>query len=125
MLKEMNAMATIAVKEVARSRKFYEGQLGLQADGPGEPGLAAYRSGGSTLMLYESAFAGSNRATCATWAVTDGIESLVQSLKERGVAFEHYDLPQTTRQGDIHVSGARKTAWCKDPDGNILCFAQD
>jgi catechol 2,3-dioxygenase-like lactoylglutathione lyase family enzyme len=124
MLKEMNAMATIAVKDLARSRKFYEGQLGLVPAGPGEPGLAAYRSGASTLLLYESAFAGSNKATCATWAVSSGIEGLVQSFKDLGVVFEHYELPQTTRDGDLHVSGSRKVAWCKDPDGNILCLVQ-
>jgi len=25
-----------------------------------------------------------------------------------------------TRQGDLHVSGTMKTAWFKDPDGNIF-----
>ena len=41
-------------------------------------------------------------------------------LKGPGVAFEHYDLPQMTRQGDVHVAGAMKAAWFKDPDGNIF-----
>jgi hypothetical protein len=36
------------------------------------------------------------------------------------VAFEHYDMPGLTRQGDVHVSGTFKGAWLKDPDGNIL-----
>ena len=34
--------------------------------------------------------------------------------------FEHYDLPNVTRQGDLHIAGSMKTAWFKDPDGNIL-----
>jgi len=25
-----------------------------------------------------------------------------------------------TRQGDIHVTGSMRTAWFKDPDGNIF-----
>jgi hypothetical protein len=25
-----------------------------------------------------------------------------------------------TRKGDVHVAGARKNAWFKDPDGNVL-----
>jgi hypothetical protein len=25
-----------------------------------------------------------------------------------------------TRQGDIHVAGSMRTAWFKDPDGNIF-----
>jgi len=44
----------------------------------------------------------------------------VQKLKSRGVSFEHYDLSQMTRQGDIHVAGSMRAAWFKDPDGNIF-----
>jgi hypothetical protein len=35
------------------------------------------------------------------------------------VTFEHYQLPDTVRKGDIHVSGQIRNAWFKDPDGNI------
>jgi len=43
-------------------------------------------------------------------------------LKSKGVAFEHYDLPELKLQGDVHVAeGAdMKVAWFKDPDGNIF-----
>ncbi|MFI5446452.1 VOC family protein [Polaromonas sp. UC242_47] len=122
MLNHSNAMATIAVKDVARARTFYVDQLGLQPLDDGEPGLLTLRSGSSTVLVYPSPYAGSNQATAATWTVGDNIETLVTTLKDKGVAFEHYDLPDTTRQGDIHVSGERKVAWCKDPDGNILCL---
>jgi len=45
----------------------------------------------------------------------------VRELKARGAAFEHYDdLPGVTRDGDIHDNGAFKTAWFKDPTGNIF-----
>jgi hypothetical protein len=39
-----------------------------------------------------------------------------------GVTFEHYDLPDTTREGDIHVMGEgdMRGVWFKDPDGNII-----
>jgi hypothetical protein len=29
-------------------------------------------------------------------------------------------LPETTREGDVHVMGEFKAVWFKDPDGNIL-----
>ena len=48
------------------------------------------------------------------------VEDLVRTLKSRGVTFEHYDLPKMTRQGDVHMAGSMKTAWFKDPDGNIF-----
>ena len=58
-------------------------------------------------------------ATALTWAVDD-VEDVVRTLKSKGVRFEHYDLPETRREGDVHVSGDLKVAWFKDPDGNIL-----
>ena len=123
MLKHSNAMATIAVKDVEAARRFYEDQLGLDPVAS-EPGMLMLRSGDSTVMVYESAFAGTNKANAATWSVTGDIEELVRTLRARGVPFLHYDdMPDTTRQGDIHVSGDRKVAWCQDPDGNILCLA--
>jgi catechol 2,3-dioxygenase-like lactoylglutathione lyase family enzyme len=123
MLKQCNAMATIAVKDVEAARQFYEGQLGLDPVAS-EPGMLVLRSGDSTVMVYESAFAGTNKANAATWSVTGDIEELVRTLRARGVPFLHYDdMPDTKRQGDIHVSDDRKVAWCHDPDGNILCLA--
>jgi hypothetical protein len=81
------------------------------------------RSGDSTVLIYQSENAGTNKATSATWNVSGNIEELVQGLRARGVPFLHYDMPGMTRRGDIHVSGDRKVAWCQDPDGNILCLA--
>ena len=48
----------------------------------------------------------------------------MRTLKGKGVRFEHYDLPDTTREGDVHVSGDIRVAWFKDPDGNILSLFQ-
>jgi hypothetical protein len=48
----------------------------------------------------------------------------VSELKEKGIFFEHYDLPGLTQQGDIHVGEGMKTAWFKDPDGNILSLIE-
>ena len=74
-----------------------------------------------SILLHESAHAGTNEATAATWAVDD-VDGTVRDLKQKGVAFEHYDLPDTRLQGDVHVSGSMKAAWFKDPDGNILAL---
>lgn len=47
---------------------------------------------------------------------------MVKALKAKGVVFEHYDLPGTTRTGDVHLAGGLKAAWLKDLDGNILAL---
>ena len=36
------------------------------------------------------------------------------------MAFEHYDMPGMTLEGDVHVHEAMRVAWFKDPDGNII-----
>jgi catechol 2,3-dioxygenase-like lactoylglutathione lyase family enzyme len=120
MLEGKEALATLGVKNLETARKFYEGTLGFQPLPDDEPGVMSYKSGSSTILVYESQFAGTNKATAATWVVGGDLEKMVRALKEKGVTFEHYDLPGTTRQGDIHGAGKTRVAWFKDPDGNIL-----
>jgi catechol 2,3-dioxygenase-like lactoylglutathione lyase family enzyme len=121
MLGDKEAIATIAVKSVDVAKKFYEGTLGLKPTPMKEQGVLGYKSGKANLIVYQSQFAGTNKATAATWAVDD-LEGAVRDLKAKGVRFEQYDLPETSRQGEIHGSGRTKAAWFKDPDGNILAL---
>jgi len=114
-----DAVATIAVKDVKASRKFYENTLGLQVEDVHGSEVVTYKSGDTRLFVYQSQFAGTNQATCVTWTSRD-VDAVAAGLKARGVAFEHYDIPDSTREGDVHVSGGMRVAWFKDPDGNIL-----
>ena len=119
MLRNRDAVANLAVKNVQAAKKFYEGTLGLkQVDAEGSE-LIVFESGNTKLNVYESREAGTNKATAVTWAVDD-VESEVNALKAKGVKFEHYDMPGLKRQGDIYIGGDMKVAWFKDPDGNIL-----
>jgi hypothetical protein len=59
-----------------------------------------------------------------TWAIED-IEQVARELSAKGVTFEHYDLPGTTVEGDVHVEGGRKAVWFKDSDGNILSVVNE
>ena len=120
MLANKNVMATIAVKDLAAARKFYEGKLGFTPLETAEEDVLTYQSGTATLMVYVSAFSGTNKATSATWGLGDEFDSIMKTLKAEGVVFEHYEIPDMTRQGDVHVAGDFKGAWFKDPDGNIL-----
>ena len=122
MLEKMEVAANIAVKDLDKARGFYENTLGLkQIDKEGDQVLV-FRSGASNILVYKSEYAGSNKATAATWTVGEELDGIVRSLKAKGVAFEHYDMPDMTREGDLHVCGGMKVAWFKDPDGNILCM---
>src|SRR6476469_833016 len=120
MLPDNDAMATIAVKDMVAARKFYEGTLRFKRSGGDGGGVSTYQSGKSTVLVYQSPNAGTNKATSATWSVGGELETIVRSLKDAGVQFEHYDLPGARREGDLHIFGDFRAAWFKDPDGNIL-----
>lgn len=120
MLATRNAAANIAVKDMAKARKFYEGTLGLKEEGRMGDDVTTYRSGESSIIVYRSEFAGTNKATCATWTVGDEVERIVSDLKGKGVPFEHYDMPGIKLEGDVHVGHGMKVAWFRDPEGNIL-----
>jgi catechol 2,3-dioxygenase-like lactoylglutathione lyase family enzyme len=122
MLEDKDAIATIAVKDIEVAREFYEDTLGLKQVGAEGEELIAFGSGNSTLNVYRSRYAGTNQATAVTWLVDD-VEVVVKELKAKGVTFEHYDMPDVKREGDIHIAGDMKVAWFKDPDGNILNIA--
>lgn len=122
MLEGKEPIATVAVKELGVARKFYEGVLGLKLEHAEGSEAHTYRGGGSRLIVYRSQYAGTNQATALNFMVGAEIDKLVRGLGERGVKFEHYDLPGLTQQGDLHVAGTMKVAWFKDPDGNIICL---
>jgi catechol 2,3-dioxygenase-like lactoylglutathione lyase family enzyme len=118
MFNQGTVVATIAVSDIVAAQEFYEGVLGLVTEDE-NPGGVTYRSGSGKLFVYESEFAGTNQATYASWEVED-VDIAVTDLKTRGITFEHYDLPGMTHEGDVHLMGSYKSAWFKDPDGNIL-----
>jgi catechol 2,3-dioxygenase-like lactoylglutathione lyase family enzyme len=118
MLGTHEATATIAVKDLDAARKFYEGTLGLTPGGDENDEALLYKTGRSSLLVYRSQFAGSNKATAATWSVGD-VDAAVKDLKARGIQFERYDMPDVKHEGDVHVFGPTRVAWFKDPDGNI------
>ncbi|SFG58256.1 Glyoxalase/Bleomycin resistance protein/Dioxygenase superfamily protein [Duganella sp. CF458] len=120
MLADIDAIAMIAVKDLAAAAKFYGEVLGLEKLGSPEQEVLIFRSGASKINVYRSAFAGTNKATCVMWNTGGELEAVAARLKAQGVQFEHYDTPGLTREGDIHVGGQMKVAWFKDVDGNIL-----
>ncbi|GGC64008.1 VOC family protein [Undibacterium terreum] len=120
MLNDKSAIATVGVKDMQAAAAFYEGKLGLEKFATEGEEVTSYRSGKSIFNVYRSDYAGTNKATAVTWMVGDELDTIVSTLKSRGVVFEHYDLPEMKREGDIHIHGELRVVWFKDPDGNIL-----
>jgi len=79
MLSDKEAIATVAVKSLETAKKFYEGTLGLTKVLENEEVLA-FKTGKSTLFVYRSQYAGTNKATAATF-VAEEVDDLVRTLK--------------------------------------------
>jgi catechol 2,3-dioxygenase-like lactoylglutathione lyase family enzyme len=123
MLEQAHVAAIVPVSDVEAAIRFYRDTLGLRlkerrSDLP-ENREAEFEAGDGTLLVYESVGAGQSRHTVAGFRVDD-IEAVVSSLRERGVVFEEYDLPDLKTENGIAAVGDVRAAWCKDPDGNIL-----
>ena len=120
MLADIDAQPTIAVKTLAKAKPFYEGVLGLKPVGPGMGPVQTYQAGHARLVVYESEFAGTNKATSVTWALGKAFDGVIADLQAKGAPFAHYDMPGLKRDGDVHLAGDVRLAWITDPDGNII-----
>jgi predicted enzyme related to lactoylglutathione lyase len=122
MLNNAKVQPMLPVKDLGGAKKFYEETLGLQKVGEMGDEAVTFKSGGTTLVVYRSEFAGTNKGTAALWEVDD-VDGTVKQLKSKGVKFEQYDMPGLKREGDFYRAeegGGFKVAWFKDPAGNIL-----
>ena len=120
MLKDKSSAAIVAVSDLDRARAFYSDTLGLDLQDQSMGDVLTFRTGDTSLIVYRSDFAGTNKANAVVWGVGDEIDAVVADLRAKGVVFEHYDMPGARLEGDVHVDGRMKTAWLKDPDGNLL-----
>ena len=109
MLGDKEAVPTVAVRDLAAAKKFYTDKLGLKQLPSDEKEVLNFQNGNSELLVYRSQFAGTNKATAVTWNVDD-VDRETRTLKDKGVAFEHYDMPGMTLKGDVHVAGKMKAA---------------
>ena len=127
MLGKAEIAAIVPVSDVERAVEFYGGTLGLELqirrDDLPENREAEFRAGDGSLVVYESVAAGQSKGTLAAFRVAD-LESVVAGLRERGVAFEEYDLPELKTENGIASIGDLRASWARDPDGNIIAFEQ-
>jgi catechol 2,3-dioxygenase-like lactoylglutathione lyase family enzyme len=121
MLTDARIMAIVPTTDLARAKAFYGQMLGLTDANLPTPGpQVIYRCGGGTVLeVYERPTAGDAQHTLASWEVGD-LRAAVDQLRNRGVRFEEYDLPEVKTEDGISTTGDLREAWFRDPDGNIL-----
>ena len=119
MLNKSEVYAMVAVKDLAKAKKFYKATLGLEIIDEMDFGIM-FRSGQhSQLFVYPTPTVGTAKSTLATWEVED-IKAVTDELAKKDIEFEHYDYPGAKHEGPIHILFGMKSAWFKDPDGNVL-----
>lgn len=120
MLSSFTPTPTLAVKDLGAARTFYEDVLGLgpPADAGGN---LLFRAGQSTILVYASAHAGTNKATALSFSLgAEDFDAEVSRLREQGVRFQTFEAEGITWDGDVAVMGDARAVWFADPDGNIL-----
>ena len=106
MLRDHTAIATVSVKDLEAARKYYSEVLGLQLKDDNTQALT-YVAGKSVLLVYQSQFAGTNKATGVNWSVGNDFDKTVTELKAKGqegsLGLEYsrqQDLDSAPKEGD-------------------------
>jgi catechol 2,3-dioxygenase-like lactoylglutathione lyase family enzyme len=122
-LSDSRVGALMAVSDLDRARRFYEGQLGLVAGEEEEQGVTYPCADGTGIFIYLSPEnAGTSSATIAGWFV-DELDQTMDDLASRGVSFERYDQPGLkTDEHGVFDAGRFRAAWFRDPDGNTMAL---
>ena len=121
MLSQYTPVATLPTADMSASRTFYEGTLGLTVERDSVEGIF-YRCGDGALFLYESQYAGTNKATAVSFDVpTSDFQAEVDSLREKGIDFMTFEMEgMEWNDGVASMGESVQAVWFTDPAGNIL-----
>ena len=107
--------AVLRADNLERAADFYSTTLGLKREDQAGPAREAVFSAGkgSTIMIYERPGMPAPENTTLGFGITPEVfEDVVGALRDRGVVFEEYDLPEIglkTDHGVATFEGDRKS----------------
>jgi catechol 2,3-dioxygenase-like lactoylglutathione lyase family enzyme len=121
MFAQARVEATVPTLDLERAARFYGEVLGLPSGDPLPPrtDLVFALGGGCTLLVYEWTGAPPAHLTFAHFVVDD-VAAAVLELRERGVVFDDYDLPELKTVDGVATVGDHHFAWFRDLDDNVL-----
>jgi len=91
--------ATIMVSDMARARAFYVDRLGLEVARDAAPYLFLRAGSGQLALVARTTVTPASNTVCA-FEVHD-LAATMAALRERGVVFEEYDLPNLRTVGGV------------------------
>ncbi|TFC30976.1 VOC family protein [Cryobacterium sp. TMT2-18-3] len=121
MLKELHTVLPAA--DLKRAQSFYHDALGLDPDETHEGVLVYHVGSGSVFEIYETSNAGTAQNTQMGW-ITDDLDAEMNTLRERGVVFEEFDIPDMKTVHGVVTADDMKSAWFRDSEGNFICISQ-
>lgn len=122
MLGSTNIIAFVPIKDLQKSRAFYEGILGLRFVKDDGFALVLDANGIMVRAVKMKDFTPA-QFTVLGWEVPD-IENVVRELGKKGIHFEIFGFFKQDELGIWTAPGGDKVAWFKDPDGNTLSVSQ-
>jgi catechol 2,3-dioxygenase-like lactoylglutathione lyase family enzyme len=114
------------VTDLAATKAFYSGTLGLEVTSEPMGILKLHLAGGNNVLIYPKADHVPATYTVLNFPV-DSVEQAVDTLSARGVNFERYNMPglKTDAKGISRGAEGPVIAWFKDPAGNILSVLEE
>lgn len=124
-LRGYQVVGVVRAENIERARTFYTDVLGLEERGLSGPTReGAFLAGdGTAIYIYERPGMPAPQNTTLAFRVPAAeFDETIADLRNRGVAFEDYDVPEIglkTVNGVTEFDGDR-VAWLKDTEGNII-----
>lgn len=114
-------VALLAENDMEQAREFWRDVVGLpEVYFNKEYQEAAYEAGGTIFAIYAHQGGSSADHTQIAFQVQN-VGETVNGLRELGVHFEEYSMPQLkTVNGIADMGDGGQGAWFKDPGGNIV-----
>jgi len=120
MLGKYAAVPTLATSDLDAARRFYEHVLGfevVEVDGEG----VLYATGSGHLLVYPSAYAGTNKATSVSFQIPEAdFDEEIRQLKAQGISLDTFEYEDAVWEDGVMTRGELRGAWFKDPDGNTI-----
>jgi predicted enzyme related to lactoylglutathione lyase len=124
-MKARRISAVVCSGDLEQSETFYEQVVGLTLSAETIPNHLLFECGdGTTLLVYGRPTPNkADHTQVRFW--TDDVERDVRQLESRGAVFEDYDFPTLKTVDHVATTpGIGKSAWLKDPAGNMLALFQ-
>ena len=109
--------------DLAASKEFYAGKLGLEILRESEEEVVYKCGGDSQLAVTKSTTGTADEQTQAGWRVTDLAAELAE-LRARGVEIQDYDMPGLETDDGVVDLGFALMAWIIDPHKNALAILE-